>query len=69
MVKNDYEKVNFDEEGKNNVNLVLNVNIFFWIIIWWMNKIFVMGNKWLLEEDDLFLFLEEDKFEVLIENL
>lgn len=69
MVKNDYEKVNSDEEGKNNVNPVLNANIFSRITIWWMNKIFVTGNKRPLEEDDLFPLLEEDKSEVLTENL
>lgn len=68
MVKNEYEKFYFEEYVKN-VNFVINVNIFFCFMIWWMNKIFVIGNKRLFEEEDLFLFLEEDKFEVLIEKL
>lgn len=69
MVKNGYEKFKLEYDNKESVNFVLNVNIFFKLMIWWMNKIFVIGNKKLLEEDDLFLLLEEDKLFVFIEKL
>jgi len=68
MVKNEYEKLPPEDEAKN-VNPVINANIFSRLTIWWMNKIFVTGNKRPLEEDDLFPLLEEDKSEVLTEKL
>lgn len=68
MAKNEYEKLNSEEDAKN-VNPVINANIFSRLTIWWMNKIFVTGNKRPLEEEDLFPLLEEDKSEVLTEKL
>lgn len=68
-MKNDYEELKPEDDGKESVNPVLNANIFSRITIWWMNKIFVTGNKRPLEEDDLFPLLEEDKSEVLTEKL
>ena len=68
MVKNEYEKLHSEEDAKN-VNPVINANIFSRLTIWWMNKIFVTGNKRPLEEEDLFPLLEEDKSEVLTEKL
>lgn len=68
MVKNEYEKLHSEEDARN-VNPVINANIFSRLTIWWMNKIFVTGNKRPLEEEDLFPLLEEDKSEVLTEKL
>ena len=68
MAKNEYEKLHSEENAKN-VNPVINANIFSRLTIWWMNKIFVTGNKRPLEEEDLFPLLEEDKSEVLTEKL
>lgn len=69
MVKNDYEKLKPEDDGKKNVNPVLHANIFSRLTISWMNSIFVTGNKRPLEEDDLFPLLEDDKSEVLTEKL
>lgn len=69
MAKNDYQKLKPEDDDKENVNPVLNANIFSRLTIWWMNKIFITGNKRPLEEDDLFPLLEEDKSEVLTEKL
>lgn len=69
MVKNGYEKLKSEYDNKESVNPVLNANIFSKLTIWWMNKIFVIGNKKPLEEDDLFPLLEEDKSSVLTEKL
>ena len=69
MAKNGYEKLKSGDDAKENVNPVLNANILSKITIWWMNKIFVTGNKRPLEEEDLFPLLEEDKSSVLTENL
>lgn len=69
MAKNDYQKLNPEDDDKENVNPVLNANVFSRLTIWWMNKIFITGNKRPLEEDDLFPLLEEDKSEVLTQKL
>lgn len=69
MGKKDYEKLQNEEEKEKKVNPKRNASIFSQITFSWMNKIFVLGSKRPLEEDDLFPLLEEDKSDILSEKL
>jgi len=70
MGKKNYEKLkNEEEEEAKNVNPKRNANLLSKVTFSWMNKIFVIGSKRPLEENDLFPLLEEDKSDVLSKNL
>ena len=69
MGKDGYEEVATDDKDSDNVNPTLKANLLSKMTFWWMNKIFITGNKRPLEESDLFPLLEEDKSEALTEKL
>lgn len=70
MGKKAYQKLRNEEEKEGKpVNPKRHANIFSKITISWMNKIFVVGSKRPLEEDDLFPLLEEDKSDILTDKL
>ena len=69
MGKDGYQEVATDEKNSDNVNPTLKANLLSKMTFWWMNKIFITGNKRPLEESDLFPLLEEDKSEVLTKKL
>ena len=70
MAQNGYEKLSSTEgEGSAKVNPVLHAGWLSKITFWWMNTIFITGNKRPIEESDLFPLLEKDKSEVLTQRL
>ena len=69
MGKDGYEEVATHDKHSDNVNPTLKANLLSKMTFWWMNKIFITGNKRPLEESDLFPLLEEDKSEALTEKL
>ena len=69
MGKDGYEEVATDDKDSDNVNPTLKANLLSKMTFWWMNKIFITGNKRPLEVSDLFPLLEEDKSKALTEKL
>lgn len=45
------------------------VGILFCFFFFWMNNLMNIGNKWVLEYSDFYLFLDEDRCKGLMEKL